>query len=220
MRLPAPILIITDRTQCAEPLEARAAALFRGGCRWLSVREKDLEPAERRGLLERLIAAAEPYGAVVGVHDDLEAAVALGIPLHLPADSEVTAALRVLGNILLGKSCHDAAEIASAAGADYVTLSPFFPSASKPGYRADLDVRAIAAEAALPVLALGGITRATLPQVSGVAGVAIMGEAMRVVEPETWFAEIAAAFTLTQPSPIKGEGFSCPSHLMGKVRRG
>ena len=189
MKLPAPILIITDRTQCAEPLEARAAALFRGGCRWLSVREKDLPPAERRALLERLIDIAEPFGAVVGVHADLDAAAALGIPLHLPADGDLAPAR---GMVLLGKSCHDATEVAAAArdGADYATLSPFFDSASKPGYRAAVDLSAIAAEAPLPVLALGGVTRATLEQVSGVAGVAIMGEAMRVADAERWFAEI------------------------------
>jgi len=206
VKLPAPILIITDRTQCAEPLEARAVALFRGGCRWLSVREKDLGPAERRALLERLIAIAAPFGATVGVHDDLDASVALGIPLHLPADGDVAAARRMLGDVLLGKSCHDAADIAAAGDADYVTLSPFFVSASKPGYGTDLDLRDVAAEAPLPVLALGGVTLATLPHLLGAVGVAIMGEAMRVAEPEGWYAEIAATFTLTQPSPIKGEG--------------
>jgi thiamine-phosphate pyrophosphorylase len=181
--------------QCAEPLEDRAAALFRGGCRWLSVREKDLPPSARRALMERLIEVAEPFGAVVGVHDDLEAAFALKIPLHLPANGDVASARRTLGNILLGKSCHNAAEIAAAAkaGADYITLSPFFLSASKPGYRTDLDLRAHAAGAPLPVLALGGVTRATLSQVSAVAGVAIMGEAMRVAEPESWFASLIRA---------------------------
>ena len=57
-----PILVITDRMQCAEPLEVRAAALFRGGCRWLSLREKDLEPEQRRALLERLIAHMQARG--------------------------------------------------------------------------------------------------------------------------------------------------------------
>ena len=195
MILPAPILIITDRSQCAEPLESRAAALFRGGCRWLSLREKDLDSAERRALLERLIAVAEPFGATVGVHNDLEAAQALGVPLHLRADSDLAAARRTLGNVMLGKSCHDAAEIAAAGndGADYVTLSPFFPTASKPGYDTSLDLHTIAATAALPVLALGGITHATLARISGVAGVAIMGEAMRTPDPERWFAEITKA---------------------------
>ncbi len=199
--LPARVLVITDRTQCAEPLEDRCAALFRGGCRWLSLREKDLEPSRRRALLERLIAIAAPFGATVGVHGDLEAALALKIPLHLPADGDLPAARRALGGILLGKSCHSAADIAAAGDADYVTLSPFFPSASKPGYRADHDLPAIAAQATVPVLALGGVTSANLPSVSGVAGVAIMGEAMRTAEPEGWF----AGLSLTAIGP-KGEG--------------
>ncbi len=217
MRLPSPILVITDRTQCAEPLEDRATALFRGGCRWLSLREKDLGPAERRRLLERLIAVAEPFGATVGVHDDVDAAVALGVPPHLPADGDIAAARRTLGGVLLGKSCHDAAEIAAAVedGADYVTLSPFFPSASKPGYGTGLDLNAVAAAASLPVLALGGVTLATLPQISNVAGVAIMGEAMRTPEPEGWFAEIADGVRLaTNPSP-SGRGRGPSPKAMG-----
>ena len=200
MALPdPPILVITDRSQCAEPLEARAASLFSGGCRRLSLREKDLEPAERRALLERLIRIARPFGATVGIHDDLDAALACNAPLHLSSAADTQAARRALGpGGLLGKSCHSQADIATAArdGADYVTLSPFFPTASKPDYRPALDLAAlnrIVAEAALPVLALGGITGATLPELKGSAakGVAIMGEAMRTPDPQTWFADIA-----------------------------
>jgi thiamine-phosphate pyrophosphorylase len=200
MVLPDPaILIVTDRTQCAEPLESRALSLFRGGCRWLSLREKDLEPAERRTLLKRLAAIAEPFGATVGIHDDLDAALAGNAPLHLPSASDMQAARRALGDRrLLGKSCHSEADIAAAAreGADYVTLSPFFPTASKPDYRPSLDLAAlnrIVAEATLPVLALGGITGATLPQLadSAINGIAVMGEAMRTSDPQVWFADVA-----------------------------
>src|SRR5271170_7495943 len=130
-----PILVITDRNQCAEPLEARVASLFNGGCRWLSLREKDLESTERRALLERLILVAQPFSATVGIHDDLDAALACNAPLHLPSASDTASARLTLGpGRLLGKSCHSGADIAAAArdGADYVTLSPFFPTASKP----------------------------------------------------------------------------------------
>jgi thiamine-phosphate pyrophosphorylase len=189
-----PILIITDRNQCAEPLETRAAALFRGGCRWLSLREKDLEPVERHVLLERLVSVARPFGATIGVHDDLTAALACNVALHLPAESDTAAARDVL-SALLGKSCHGEAA-AARDGADYITLSPFFPTASKPGYRSGLNRAAlneIVAKADLPVLALGGVTRATLPELKGsnVAGIAIMGEAMRTPDPQAWFADIA-----------------------------
>jgi len=186
-----PILIVTDWNQCAEPLEARAASLFRGGCRWLSLREKDVAPADRKALLERLIQVAQPFGATVGVHDDLAAALAYGVPLHLPSSANTAATRRALGKgPLLGKSCHAQADVAAATkdGADYVTLSPFFATASKPGYRPSLDLAAlnrIVAEAALPVLALGGVTRATLPGLAGrgLTGIAIMGEAMKTPDP-------------------------------------
>lgn len=193
-----PTLVITDRSQCAEALEARAAALFSGGCRWLSLREKDLEPEERHALLERLILVAGQFDATVGVHNDLAAALACNLALHLSSASDTAAARRALGpDRLLGKSCHTQADVAAAArdGADYVTLSPFFPTASKPTYRPSLDLTAlnrIATEAALPVLALGGITSATLPELagSGVEGIAIMGEAMRAPDAEAWFTDI------------------------------
>jgi thiamine-phosphate pyrophosphorylase len=194
-----PVLVITDRSQCSSPLEDRAGALFRGGCRWLSLREKDLKPAERLTLLERLVAVAQPFGATVSIHDDLAAALACNVALHLSAASDTAAARWALGpNRLLGKSCHTQADVAAAArdGADYVTLSPFFPTTSKPDYRPGLDRAAlnrIVAGAVLPVLALGGITSATLPLLAGsaVKGIAVMGEAMRTPDPQAWFTEIA-----------------------------
>ena len=206
-----PILIITDRTQCPEMLEKRAAALFKGGCRWLSLREKDLAPDSRLALLGRLIEIGRKFGATVGVHHDLAAALACGAALHLPALSDVGEARRLLGDAaLIGKSCHDRAEIAiaQADGADYATLSPIFVSDSKPGYRpiSNSEISAaIAAGAALPVLALGGITQVTLPLLSGAgfSGVAIMGDAMIAPDPEGWFRSILEGWARLNPAPIK-----------------
>jgi len=57
VRLPdPPLLIITDRGQACRPLEDVAAACFAAGCRWLSLREKDMPPEERLALLRRLVA--------------------------------------------------------------------------------------------------------------------------------------------------------------------
>jgi len=86
---------------------------------------------------------------------------------------------------LIGVSAHDAADVAAAAasGADYATLSPIFPTASKPGYGPALGVAALggAARHALPVLALGGITPVHADEClrAGAAGIAVMGEVMR-----------------------------------------
>ena len=52
MTLPdPPLLVISDRSQARRPLEEVAEAAFGGGCRWFSLREKDLPAAERRALL-------------------------------------------------------------------------------------------------------------------------------------------------------------------------
>ena len=79
MQLPSPpLLVISDRSQAERPLVEVAAAAFRAGCRWFSLREKDLPAAERRDLLRALVALGRRHGATVTVHDDIEAAVAAG----------------------------------------------------------------------------------------------------------------------------------------------
>jgi thiamine monophosphate synthase len=51
-------------------------------------------------------------------------------------------------------------------------------------------VAAIAAKVAIPIVGLGGITQFTLAALAGtpIAGVAIMGPAMTVADPDDWFA--------------------------------
>ena len=190
-----PSLVITDRKQCPD---ARAAALFHGGCRFLSVREKDLAPGERRALLIRLAALGREVGATMCVHDDIDAAGALGIALHLPAAGDAARARRTLGDLtLIGQSCHSRAEIraAAAAGVDYVTIGPAFATASKPGYGPAADLGGMIAGFTLPILALGGIAPATIPELPpGFGGLAVMGAAMATPDPAGWFGALQAAW--------------------------
>jgi thiamine-phosphate pyrophosphorylase len=196
-RLPVPpILVITDRKRCPEPLEARALALFRGGCQWLSLREKDLAPDARSALLALLIGVARPFGATISVHADIDAAAALGAALHLPANGEAVQARHRLGpHAFIGQSCHNEDEIsaAAAAGADYVTMSPIFETASKPGYAPAQDIVAAISASRVPVLGLGGITADTLQKLPpAFNGIAVMGAAMTAADPQDWFADIEA----------------------------
>jgi thiamine-phosphate pyrophosphorylase len=190
-----PILIITDRRRSVGALDDRVLALFRGGCRWLSVREKDLAAAERLDLLGRLVELGRDFGATLSVHDDAAAAATLGVGLHLPAKADGAAARRRLGRALIGQSCHDATELAAAvaSGVDYATLSPVFASAGKPGYHPVLGLDSLARAAPIPVLALGGVTIATASGLAGrgFAGAAVMGEAMTTPDPQTWMARLA-----------------------------
>lgn len=190
-RLPdPPILVITDRRQARQPLEEIAAAVFAAGCRWLSLREKDLAAASRLDLLRRLVAVGRAHGALVTVHEDVAAARAAGAAgVHLPAGVAPGPARAALGAAaLIGCSVHGTAELIAAAGADYATLSPIFTSASKPGYGPAVGVGALAAAvgaAPLPVVALGGLEAANAASciAAGARGIAVMGAVMAADNP-------------------------------------
>ena len=111
--------------------------------------------------------------------------------VHLPSGSNPAIARASLPSGLIGASAHSAAEAGALlrAGADYVTLSPVFLTASKPGYGPALGVEGLASAAAQapgPILALGGVTagNAALCLSAGAHGVAVMGEVMRAADPQ------------------------------------
>ena len=188
MRLPVPpLLVISDRHQTRLPLERVANDVFAGGGRWFSLREKDLTPPERRALLGRLVALGRRVGAVVTVHEDIDAAAATDADgVHLPSAGNIAAARSLLPRGLIGASAHSADEASALlrAGADYVTVSPIFVTSSKPGYGPALGLDGlgcIVAKASGPVVALGGITdgNAAACLAAGARGIAVMGEVMR-----------------------------------------
>lgn len=202
MSLPEPpVLVITDRHQARRPLPALAEAVFEGGGRWLLLRDKDLARPERIALARRLVDVAAPFGATVLVSGDVEAAIEAGAAgVHLPRDGAPGAARAALGPAaMIGISAHDLGEIerAAAAGADYATLSPIFPSPGKPGYGPALGSGALDAAAAavsMPVLALGGLTAARVGDCrgAGAAGVAVMGAVMAAEDPAAAVAALVA----------------------------
>ena len=207
MRLPVPpLLVISDRRQARRPLEELAEAIFAGGCRWFSLREKDLLPAERRALLSALMMVGRRWGATVTVHEDVDAAVISGAAgVHLPSAGNPEAARARLPDGLIGASAHSAAEASAllGSGADYVTISPVFITASKPGYGPAIGLGGLAEivrQAPGPVIALGGITAANAPLClsAGASGVAVMGEVMRAANPQAAVEAMLAAISGSQ----------------------
>jgi thiamine-phosphate pyrophosphorylase len=196
-----PLLVISDRSQARQPLIEVAEAAFTGGCRWFSLREKDLPVAERRDLLARLVALGRRFGATVTAHDDIDAVIATGADgVHLPGGGDPTAARARLPRGLIGVSAHSPTEAATLlkAGADYVTLSPIFVTESKPGYGPALGLEALraATEAtAGPVIALGGIDESNAAEciAAGGSGIAVMGEIMRSADPGAAVRELLRA---------------------------
>jgi thiamine-phosphate pyrophosphorylase len=198
--LPGPLLVITDRHQARQPLETIAAAVGRGGGRWLLFRDKDLAAPARRELAHRLAKTAAEQGFTLSVSADVDLAAAVGAAgVHLQAAVQVAPARERLADAIIGMSAHSVADVAAAAsaGADYVTLSPIFLTDSKPGYGPALGIEALRAAAThrIPVLALAGVTAKTAGSclAAGASGIAAMGEVMRADDPARVVRDLVAA---------------------------
>jgi thiamine-phosphate pyrophosphorylase len=193
MTLPdPPLLLVTDRHLATRPLTEIVAAAFAAGCRWASLREKDLPADEQIALAAVLRPMARRYGAMLTVHGDADIAAAAQLDgVHLPAGADAAAARARLGRgALIGISVHGAAEAArlDPRQVDYCVAGPAFATASKPGYGPALEERGIAiiARAApVPVVAIGGLAAHNLAPVlrAGAEGIAVMGGLMRADDP-------------------------------------
>jgi thiamine-phosphate pyrophosphorylase len=186
------LLVISDRSQARRPLLEVARAVFEGGGRWFSLREKDLPPGEYFELLRQIGVMGSRYGATVTAHGDVvPQPMTRARGMHLPGGRDPAAMRKRFGEGLIGASAHSAEEAAAltAAGADYVTISPVFLTDSKPGYGPALGLEGLAAAVRAahgPVVALAGITPTNAASCieAGAAGIAVMGEVMRAADPE------------------------------------
>lgn len=187
-QLPGPLLLITDRRQARKPLEDVVAAALAGGCRWVSVREKDLPDEDRKQLVLTLLPLVRRFGGTLLVHGDVDAS-AYADGVHLPAGASVREARARLGEkACIGLSCHTLKDVQEAAGADYVTLGPIAPTVSKPGYVPILTFEQLAEALTfgIPVITLGGVDETNVGELrrGPAAGFAMMGSVMRSEDPE------------------------------------
>lgn len=196
-----PLLLVTDRRQARRPLQDIVAAALDAGCRWVSVREKDLPPDEQILLARSLLPTAHANGARLMLHGEASLAKDAGADgAHLPAGSDVAAARALIGrDKLLGVSIHTVteAEAIDPADVDYVLAGPAFETTSKPGYGPEIGRKGLAEIARVvrvPMLAIGGINAARLGELiaAGAAGVAVMGGVMRAADPVREIAALIA----------------------------
>jgi len=187
-----PLLLVTDRRQARRPLTAIVAAALDAGCRWVSLREKDL-PADEQILLARsLLALVHTHGGKLMLHGEAALARDAGMDgVHLPSGRDATAARALIGaDKILGVSIHTVteAERIDPAHVDYALAGPAFETPSKPGYGPEIGRKGladIARACRVPVLTIGGINAARLGEVlaAGAVGAAVMGGVMRAADP-------------------------------------
>lgn len=196
---PQGVVVLTDRRQARRPLVEVIEAAVDGGARLVVLREKDLPRDERAALAAALRGVLAPAGGrlIVAGYVPLrgqELQPLGGSAVHLAAAEPYPPP----DLALVGRSCHDAAELSRLTTESYAMVSPVFTTPSKPGYGPPLGVDGLAELVALsrvPVLALGGITpdNARACVAAGAAGVAVMGAVMRAADPAAVVRDLCGA---------------------------
>ncbi len=196
-------MLVTDRALAGggERLVEAVAAAVEGGVNAVQLREKDLSASDLARLAAQL---HEAIGRRALLIVNGNADVACGVPadgLHLPADAPFA---RPDGVTLVGRSVHsvEAAVRAEQEGADYVIAGPIYET---PSHRdvAAAGVRlvsAVVAAVSVPVIAIGGITAARVPDVlsAGAGGVAVISAILGAEPPAAAASALREALEVVQ----------------------
>lgn len=162
----------------------RLSAVLARGETLVQLRVKSFDAAAFARLAAEALARCDAAGAQLMLNGPIDAAGVMqldGAGWHLDGAALRAVAQRPLPPARrVSAACHavDDLVLAARAGADFVTLSPVLPTLSHPGAPTLgwTQFAALAAQAAMPVYALGGMTRAHLDDARrhgayGVAGI-------------------------------------------------
>nr|WP_325230302.1 thiamine phosphate synthase [uncultured Oscillibacter sp.] len=175
---------VTDRAWLgSRTLCEQVEAALKGGVTCVQLREKELEEAAFLREARELSALCRRYGVPFLVNDNVDIALASGADgVHVGQEDMDPAQVRLRAgkDMLLGVSVHTVEEAREAVrkGADYLGVGAMFPT----GTKADAErvprqiLRDICAAVDVPVVAIGGMNRESIPRLSGsgVDGVALV----------------------------------------------
>jgi len=167
------LYLVTDRHwQNGETLEEQVEQAILGGVTLVQLREKNLSYDEFLKSALSLKKITDKYNIPLIVNDNV----------HIgQSDGSVSSARQILGkNKIIGVSAKtvEAAQLAELDGADYIGCGAVFPTSSK----ADVSVitlkqlRAVCDSVSIPVVAIGGISKARVLELKGnnIYGIAVI----------------------------------------------
>ena len=166
---------VTDRAWTGKrTLYQQVEAALKGGVTCVQLREKALDETAFLQEARDICALCRRYGVPFIVNDNVDIAVACGADgVHVgQEDMEAGEVRRRVGeDMILGVSVHTVEEARQAVrnGADYLGLGAVFPT----GTKTDADVmpgdmiRAICGAVDVPTVAIGGLNRSNILQLSG-----------------------------------------------------
>lgn len=178
-------IAVSNRGLCPRPLPEQVRRLA-GRVDFFLLREKELTEAEYEKLAAEAQAACRESGITLICHTFTAAAARIGCgAIHLPFEAFMKQRAELEGFSLRGVSVHTLEEGRQVqnAGADYVTFSPIFETACKPGAPAKGTdtLEQFCRKMRIPVYALGGITEKNedLVKQAGAAGACRMSDFMK-----------------------------------------
>jgi len=185
---------ITDRRLSGLSHAGQVARLCEGGARLVQLREKHLPAREFYREAEEALGVARSFGAKLIVNDRADVALAVGADgVHLGQDDMPPEAARALlgGEAIIGFSTHSVGQAISAARlpVSYIAVGPVFATSSKerPDPVVGLEgVRRVReAIRSVPLVAIGGITVQTAPEVveAGADSVAVIAALIATSDP-------------------------------------
>jgi thiamine-phosphate pyrophosphorylase len=169
-----------------------ASALLRARPSMLQLRAKHAGARDVLALLRALAPAAAAASVPLVANDRIDLALLAGVPFaHLGQDDLPLAdARRIAPSLSLGRSTHDAAQLAAelAACPAYVAFGPVFTTTSKRdpsptvGLAPLAEAARLAGAAGIPLVAIGGITRENVAEVvaAGVRWAAVISDLVAV----------------------------------------
>jgi thiamine-phosphate pyrophosphorylase len=199
----ARLYFVCDRRPGGRPLADVLAPALRGGVDVFQLRDKratDDEVLAAAAEARELCAAA---GALFVVNDRPDLALAAGADgVHVGQDDGPVATARAVvgADRIVGRSTHAPADLAGAAGADYVAVGPVHATPTKPGRPAAgiAYVEHAAAHAGdVPWFAIGGIDTRTVAAVvaAGAPRIVVVRAIAEAEDPEAAARALRAAVT-------------------------
>ncbi|HEY2523856.1 MAG TPA: thiamine phosphate synthase [Candidatus Binataceae bacterium] len=170
MKFPSHLYAMIDPAGGHEPL-ALARILLDAGARVMQLRQKNAASRDLLAAARAIAALCCEHGAMLIVDDRADIAMLAGAAgVHLgQEDLPLEAARRLVGrDMLIGVSTHsvEQAHAAEREGADYIGFGPLYAGGlrNNPAGKGLAMLREVRAAVKIPIVAIGGITEATMPE--------------------------------------------------------
>ena len=190
MQLPSPFYAMADTAGGHDPVEL-AGVLLAAGARIVQLRLKQAGSRDFLAAARAIVALGRRHGALIIINDRADIAkLAKADGVHVGQDDLPLADARALmgPEAIIGVSTHsvEQAQAAQAGGADYIGFGAIYSGGLKNVENAQGLERLSAVRAAvrLPIVAIGGITEATMPRVlaAGADAAAIITDVVRAAD--------------------------------------